>query len=872
MPTVNLLIQTISSNKSEYERELSSAIKNNLTTQEFDQLDDYLLDLIKTKPFLAKEISLINLKIFKQISRPFWVGYTYNTLINSLIFTNSIELIFPYFKESLIFCMENEKMFAAGHSICSNLKNAYNLFKQDELLEIIKLSVDFYKKYKKNKLAIKNMIEASLIFSNFGSYQSAYRLIADAETLCIENNLEQLHADVIATLGTIAMEEADFSFAEGAYRRAFGYYRKNNKKIPLQHLYNWGTTLIRTNRYPEAEGIYKMIKSEYPKFQDPRIDLNLAIAYKNQEKFDLALPILRQIEEKIDPMDNSEWVIEFYIILSNVLALNFEYEGSVVYLDKSVFVIEKYLDTVSRFHYRRGIREKYYRRIVDILEIVFPKSSPLKLLNVLVYLKTNSQSDWLSIIEWVEQINNNRSIDPEDINELNNKFNNLLNYGGVLVNSFKEKYDDPFEGPSIDTKNHYLLPAYHIPWQDLTIIIQKITFKYSLESPYELNSIIKLNTAISERLNTGSVVLFVFIVSDKYLIYNISDDKNNICEIESDSIIEHGIKLNTYRSPKESDGNEFENPKDQFRTSLESITLRLSYALNDLIDFIVSNKKTSIVIIPDVFDTFLPLFATFFSIDELIEMFYLGTLSIENIPVLFKGSSDACYLKSASVITNKFNSLDLFEEEGKLIEKYFNPNFSYIDVDEGSNLNKWSNQLKESNCIHIISHGRPISFYTDPSFSALDGESLYLASFQEIFLNSQCNLFILNACNSADTVNRNFHKFFKSYEAISHMSVLLQNRKSKVIAAQWPELDTFSYVFTSIFYKKVNNKSNIQTAFAQTVAEIRKSDKQHFLAIISQIENETIREQKKQMIENSIGNQPFDRVLMFGCLNLYSLL
>jgi hypothetical protein len=120
-------------------------------------------------------------------------------------------------------------------------------------------------------------------------------------------------------------------------------------------------------------------------------------------------------------------------------------------------------------------------------------------------------------------------------------------------------------------------------------------------------------------------------------------------------------------------------------------------------------------------------------------------------------------------------------------------------------------------------------------------------------------------------IDSNF-TFFKSYEAVSFVSILLQNRKSKVIAAQWPELDTFSYVFTSIFYQKVKRTSDIRTSFAQTIAEIKKSDKDYFLAIVSQINDKTIRAQKEELIRNANSNEPFDRVLMFGCLNLYGLL
>ncbi|MES2373370.1 MAG: hypothetical protein V4557_12370 [Bacteroidota bacterium] len=871
MTTLDLLKNTVTSNIEEYEVVLNNCIAKKMTKREFDELDDYILGLIEKEPFLAKKIAFINLKVSKTLNEPHWVGYTYNTLINSLLRTNSIELVFPYFKEGLFFCITNSNMFRAGHSICSNLNNGFNLLKQDEMIEILKMSIDFYKKYNKNKYAVKNMMQAAQTFSKFGAYQPAYRLISDAELFCIEKKMEQSHVDVIATAASIAMEEGDFSFAEEGFQNSFHYYTSNSKKIPFQHLFNWGTVLIRTKRYPEAEGIYKMIKSNYSNLKDPRIDINLAICYKNQKKYDLAITLLKRTEKKIKPTDNFEWIVEFYIILSSAFALDFQYENSTIYLNKCVFSIEKYLGTVSRFHYRRGIRETYYRRIVDILEVVFPKTSPKNLLHVLVYLKTNSQSDWLAIIDWVEQVNNDSKIDIDDKNVLNTKFKNLVNFGGVIVNSFLEKYDDPFEMPSIDTPNTVFIKGNHLPWQELTLMIQQITLKYSISSPYELNSINKLSTAITEKMK-DSVILFVFIVQGKYLVYNISDTKDNVYEIEIDTIINHAVKLNAYRSPGSQEIGSFESAKDRFRTSLESLTFKLSYILNDLFGFIISNKIKTISIIPDVFDSSLPLFATFFSIDELVELFYSGNLTIETIPVLFKSNERKDPIDSASVITNKFNSLDLFEEEGQLLKKQFSPKYLSIMVDDTKGLQGWRGQLKESKCIHIISHGLPISFYKDPSFSALDGESLSLESFQDIFLNSQCDLFVLNACNSADTTNRNFHRFFKSYEAVSYVSVLLQNRKSKIIAAQWPELDTFSYIFTSIFYKKVRTISNIQISFAQTIAEIRKADKPHFLSIIEEIENETVREQKKQMILNAKSSQPFDRVLMFGCLNLYSLL
>jgi tetratricopeptide (TPR) repeat protein len=269
----------------------------------------------------------------------------------------------------------------------------------------------------------------ALIFSSFGAYQSAYRLLHDAETFCNEKNLQQLHADVVGTIATISMEEADFSFAEKTFKAAFSFYQAHHKKIPYRHLFNWGTLLIRLGKYPEAEDIYKKLKSDYAKFKDPRIDLNLAVAYKNQQKYNLAITVLKEIEDRIDPANNSEWIIEFHLIHASALALTSKYEESSVALTKCVFRIEQYLSTIFRFHYRRGIRGIYYRRIVSILEILLPKITPLKLLNILVYLKTNSQSDWLSVIEWVGQINNNLAVEIEDKEKLTVKFNNLLNFG-----------------------------------------------------------------------------------------------------------------------------------------------------------------------------------------------------------------------------------------------------------------------------------------------------------------------------------------------------------------------------------------------------------------------------------------------------------
>jgi tetratricopeptide (TPR) repeat protein len=871
MTNLDKLILAVISDVTQYEEQLTYVLKNNLTNQEFDKFDDYLIALIESNPTVVKEISIINLRYFKKVDNPFWLGYTFNTLIISLLKTNSFDLIFPYTKQALLFCMGNKKMYAPGHSICSNLKNNYNALKQDELIQILKLNVDFYKKYDKNKLAVKNMLQASLIFSNFGSYQAAYRLIADAEEFCGEKKLQLLHADVIATLATISMEEGDFPFAESTFEKSFTLYSENNKPIPYRHLFNWGTTLIRTQRYSEAEDVYNTIKSNYPKYKDPRIDLNLAITYKNQLKYDLAIAVLKQLEPQIEPENSSEWIMEYYLILSNVLALNAQYDSAVIALNKCVFAIEKYLFKIFRFHYRRGIRSKYYRRIVDVLQLVFPVTNPMELINVLVYLKLNSQSDWLSIIDWVEQIKNNSDIDIKDKTQLNDKFSSLLNFGGVIVNSFKEKYDDPFEDPSIDEQNNYLPLSHHLPWQELTLIIQMIVEKYSLDSPYQLSSIKKLSSVLKERIKY-SAVLFVFIVKEKYLIYNISNNINNVYEIESDVIIEHSIKLLHYRNPTTEAVLNVSSPKEQFRSSLESLTFKLSYILNDLINFIVSEKKLKITIIPDVFDSSLPLSATFFSVPELEDLFLSGQLTIESIPVLYKGYDGEEKIDSTSVITNKYNSLDLFEEEGKLLEKHFHPHYKKISVDKNNRLLNWSTHLQKSKSIHVISHGSPISFYTDPAFAALDGESLSLSSFQNIFLNSRCSLFVLNACNSGDTVNNNFHIFFKSYEAISFVSILLQNRRSKVIAAQWPVLDTFSYIFTAIFYEKIKNESNICNAFAQTIAEIKRSDKQHFLTIVKKIENETIRTQKEELIVNASSNEPFDRVLMFGCLNIYGLL
>ncbi|WP_214071838.1 CHAT domain-containing protein [Mucilaginibacter sp. dw_454] len=852
-------------------------LENGLPDDRFEALIGYLEDLPEREAALSAQLSTIIMDLFATSDDPSRVGLVWHFVILSNLYKLEPATLIKNLNRALHFCAQEPVAYGSGHMICQNTWTTVDIevIGEDSLLLIDKAIIDYYRAINEIPETLKFIFHAVNVFSRQGAFQSAYRMLDDAERMVVDADRPDLHIEVMLALAGVCVEENDNEYALEVYDKAFEALREADEIIPEHQRFNYATLNMRLRHTEKALGIFTELAKTVTtdQHQKLRIGYHIGICQKDLEKWDEALVTFRslqmlagdistEIEKDLD-LYLCEMLIDYEICYALILAKNDEANVALSYVKSAVGRIEVTMRFTIRPHFRRGIRTKYYSRILEVTDGIFLRVKVVDLLPILIYLKKNSQSDWLTILSWVSYMNDRSEVSDADKRRLNHIIERLHDHSGMVISNFKEKYDDPFEYAS-QIENIFSdeeLATSKIPWQDLALLTDELTQRYQITPPFSFNGLEELQQVAVNKLNTGHILIFVFLTRSGFTLYSLNSERQARNVIEWYDIRSYPKALQEYR-------------RGGSRASFKEVFLDATAYIDEILTPTWSElnirDKNGIYIFPGLLDAFLPLAPSCLLNAGIMERTASGDFSIAQCPVMYPLQLTTGTFEKFVVLINEKDELPLFSEEAAVVKNLFKDTF-ILEVTEDKDIQDGMERINPADAVHFITHGTPISNYKDPYYARLSSDAFSLLTLKN-FHTARHRLYLMNSCNAADTINGNLFNIQTTHEITGFITILMQNQKAMIIAPQWPLMDILAYVFSSLFYNDLAQHHDIKKAFSKAIYVLATADRPFFISLLEHIGDQHIKAQKIDLLQKVTDDLPFSNLFFYSAFNLYSLL
>ncbi|MFE0344963.1 hypothetical protein ACFW0L_25170 [Priestia megaterium] len=874
----NSLIDSAKISDTRFQTDLKIQIQKTNYDELIQEFCSWLFFYTESTPKKSEKICRILLQELNSIPNQKYnlICMAYCCLLKALIELNDSQNVFKEYKIALrIF--QDHNLSELGEEIIDTMLMGFEkkgLFQLEVHTAILREAIYFFNHFNKYSHSITLMIAVAQIFSGFRAFSSAYRILIDAEKMALKENLSIELAKIHSASGLVAYNEHDFENAKNAFESAISIYHNEQALVPEEVMINLATSYMQLKFYEKAASLYESIlnNDDFQKQHINVIYLNLVVCFRRLKDFKKAIEYYDKIdkdffEKNLDPENK----IEFFLISSNTFSKMKDFKSSLDFLIKAINTIDQVMGDINRFHYRRGFREKYFSRIlghlIDLTEpICINQLDVEKLLQIFMYMNVNSFADWLALTDWFSTTKMKKNIDKSVIENFESIFDQLKERGAPIILGFHEKYDDPFEDYGVNKSSDF--QSVSMIWNSFNTSLQKLIDKGNLNPPYiETNSFRIARKVTNKYLNEKTFLLFSYYTNEKIFFFYIVNKKLTRFEVPINNYLKFLATLTMYQRK--------ETTLLNFKSSLtELINSSFGYFSN-LIDQIVDLKPDTILNFSDNFLHLFPVISIFNSDEKVRKIISDHGTNISSIPILYESKESSYSLKTYSGIFEPFKELPLLHGELGL-SKSVSSIFRSTEI-INLRINEQDINLKNTDFIHIASHGFPISSYTDPFLSTISGPNSTLSfSFQDIqreFYHYNYQVVFLSMCDSSNYSNRNFFKDYKTNENIGFPSLFLLNAKSIVISINWPILDIIPFVFTYYLFTELNITSNIERAFNKTLVNLCNMNKLELIKILNYIPDSQLREKKKRMFENMDDNYlPFKDPYIYGAFTLSKLL
>lgn len=796
----------------------------------------------------------------------------YYSKFNSLIIAKEYKKLTKEFTEILDFSID-KKCVEEGKEICSLIYSSLNEWEGlpiETNILFLREIVYFSYKVKDFENAISLSLIIADIFTSRSAYQSAYRILQEAMDSAIEINDVKMIAEVYAQIGLTAYFEEDYDYASKALNQSIEFYNEISLETPIKILNNFATALMRNQEFKRAIVIYNnLLKKDLENDLKQIVYLNLVVCYRDNNELLKAEETYKKIDATFFERTNIDRKIEFQLISANTFCLMRKFDSAIKFTTAAIEDIESELESIYRLHYRRGYRERYFKRIQGLLlKFIEPELIGTlefeRLLQIILFLKMNMFSDWFSLNEWVENIYSLETISATEKEDLKNTYEELKKEGLPIFNSYHEKYDDPFEDYNSRAFGKY--SGTSIKWNEFNIIINNIINKYNVTSPYKNANSLNIFVIILEKIRNENTFLISKYISKNgiSLVYN---NKDTFCSfnLPIEKYITFREKIDAYQTKFCS--------LSEFRSILRETVSSYKLYFEDLINMINRNSNFNLIILDSSILKNFPIMAIILENDSIRKKILSNDLKIYYSPIIRKSKFEHIRINKYLGFFEPFQELPLLEPELKLSQQL--ELFEECDISNFAN-DIDTNKMRGMDFIHVASHGFPISNYTDPIFARMSGNlsknSFSLAQIQLEFNEFDYKIVFLSMCDSSDQLNKTFMKKFETNEAISYPSLFMLNQKSIVISINWPMLDLIPYVFTHILLTELKTET-IFVAFNKTLVKLYDINISELLDILNNIDDEALKNKKKEMFkyQNPL-NHPFRDPYIFGAFTLTSLI
>lgn len=393
-------------------------------------------------------------------------------------------------------------------------------------------------------------------------------------------------------------------------------------------------------------------------------------------------------------MYDIEEKIEIYLVASNTYLMDNNFKVALKYATIAIDLIENQLSIISRLHYRRGIREDYIIRINQIILSCIESATIEEIIDLLVFSKLNSFSDWLSVLDWYKEIKNGSSVISEVKEDIGNKIEGLISFGTPILYGFREKYDDPFEDienpgiPLFESTN------YSNMWREFNFSMTKIINTIKYKQPYKYSSVNYVRDEVLLGLKENKSYIFVYVNNGFIIFINLTKNQVNVAKTDMRNYIKYIRLLDMYRF-KEATFREF---TDELQNYIDI----LSKNLNTMINHIVNIAPNEVIIIPDKLVYTVPIVPVLLEHDDFRQKIKQGEIKIKYCSVLYKSKEKVTKIKHGIGLITSADDLPLLDEEMLIPMKYLDIQSWKISNLSDGKLNYKDEEVKNTDVIHMV--------------------------------------------------------------------------------------------------------------------------------------------------------------------------
>jgi hypothetical protein len=703
--------------------------------------------------------------------------------------------------------------------------------------------------------AVKALTSASMLFSQYGAWQAAYRALGDAECIARRAGLTEELSDIVHSIAVVASDEGDKAFAEEHFREAILLRERANLKVPPPFFLNHATILMHLERYSEAQAVYTRIASgKLHKKLLFSLHVNLAVCKRITESPEASIHELRRATTVLHLVTDREQLIQYHLVAVTTYLQASLLKDACDHLGKAVDTIDEMVSKTPRLHYRRSIREAHVRRFRFFMYSFSKHGYRTGALRCAAFLAQTMTMDWARYLNWIDERLQDSRLSKQQQERTIKVIKEVAGFGAPFAFGFREKYDDPFEEVPASA-NHAL------PWNSLKRQLDSIGARLGEAPPYAR----KYETVndLEKKITNGTLLLVSTLTKEGLTLSAFFQGgfRSTIVAFEPISKFyqQHAGWLTNSVS------------RTEFESCLENAADALTACMAEIVKVCRNDSITSVSMVGDTLSSRLPLTVPFLRDDQTRLRMLKGTLKLSQCPICVPGvpQSSTHPARSIRVLVEPAVGLSLANEELSFICRAFNPQkVQVVDVKSDEPFGSSS----EADVLHYIGHARALTLSAEPFRASLAEEGVLFNEIQERAPFNSHRLAFLNACHAAATANGNYFRSFLTSEHVSFPTLFLLNRKSHSVAPLWAVADLFAFVFSVWFYRQLAKCGTVEAAFSFAAATTYNATVTEIQKTLEEVQDDKLREEKVTLLLKSGGSHPFRRTYCYGAYRLHSLL
>jgi hypothetical protein len=457
-------------------------------------------------------------------------------------------------------------------------------------------------------------------------------------------------------------------------------------------------------------------------------------------------------------------------------------------------------------------------RIVDVLE-------------PLAAIYGGVVSDWLSVLDWERELSESSELSSEEKDEVATAVTDVRAFGAPVLMGFREKYDDPWSP----------LPGRQ-PWDALGGLADRLAAR-GCRRPTQTAELEPTVELLQRKLADGYCLLAPS-YSGAARLWCLTGETYRRFSVDLKVIVDwkeaqRGFNL------EEIDLRSFVAALDDLQQNVGGLLAPMFDSLN--------TQCPGLIYLQDFVDA-VPIMALALGHPGLRRRMADGTFEVRTIPALYGGHLPGPLANPTLLsVVNRAESLGLAGAEGEVAATILETrSFVQVEADESDRVVE---QLARADVLVVSTHGAPISLFTDPFFGSLGGATrdhcISVEQIQRDFTALPYRLVLLNTCNGAVSVARNFQQQFRTHDAASYPALLLLNRESVVGAALWRISDTVGYLYTVLTAEGLKEGLIPTRALSRSAARLCELSLADAIAMLSLAPETEVRNERIQRLRSA---------------------